>query len=446
MKDIVKYLKNTTPWGRKYNAEAFQPLSIQLNFIWNFTGYAVYGACQWGMMVLLAKLTVPEIVGQFALGMAICTPVLLFSNLQLRTVQATDANRLFIFDHYLTLRVFTTILAFIIIIMITLIAQYSQETKMVILATALFKAVESFNDIYYGLFQAHERFDRICVSMINKGILSLISLALGIYLTGNIFWGLILISFFYIINLFLYDIPQGSALIKNNDDSKNNIEENTFLQKYGLHLIWDLKPLKQLTWLAFPLGLVMVINSLNANVPRYLIERWAGERDLGIFSAIAYPMLIGGAVVFAMGSSATPRLSKYYAQNNYKAFRYLLLKLLLIGSCLAVLGFLMAWTLGEQILTILYKPEYAQHNDVFLLLMIAAGISYLTSPLGYGADATRYFKVQMPISMITLLCTLACSAWLIPLYGLWGAALGLVIAALINCLGYLIVLIWALKK
>ena len=49
------------------------------------------------------------------------------------------------------------------------------------MAVALAKAIESVSDVFYGSLQQHERMDRIAISMILKGIVSLAALgrALG---------------------------------------------------------------------------------------------------------------------------------------------------------------------------------------------------------------------------------------------------------------------------
>src|SRR3954469_7592651 len=86
-------------------------LSLRSNFSWTFAGNVVYAGCQWGMLMVLAKLGSPERVGQFALGLAVTAPILMFSNLQLRAIQATDARREYRFGHYLALRLATTALA-----------------------------------------------------------------------------------------------------------------------------------------------------------------------------------------------------------------------------------------------------------------------------------------------------------------------------------------------
>ena len=63
-------------------------LSLRSNFAWVLTGNVIYAACQWGAIVALAKLGSSFMIGQFSLGLAIATPVLMFTNLHLRAVQA----------------------------------------------------------------------------------------------------------------------------------------------------------------------------------------------------------------------------------------------------------------------------------------------------------------------------------------------------------------------
>jgi O-antigen/teichoic acid export membrane protein len=172
--------------------------------------------------------------------------------------------------------------------------------------------------------------------------------------------------------------------------------------------------------------------SLNLNIPRYFIERYLGERELGIFAAISYLMLAGQMVLSAMADSATPQLAKLYAQNDEDGFIELLLKLAAIGTFVGVGGLLFAVVAGKQFLTILYQPEYAEYLDVFIWLMIAAAITYSFAFLGYGRTAARYFSIQVPMSsLVTGASALACF-WLIPSMGLKGAAIALVVGAVME--------------
>ena len=406
-----------------------KPLSLRRNFSWTFIGNAVYAACQWGMLVVLAKLGSPEMVGQFTLGLAVTAPVIMFTNLHLRSVQATDAKQQFIFNDYLGLRLLSTGLALLIIAAIALFSGYEKETLLVILLIGVAKALESMSDLFYGLIQQQERMDRIAVSLMIKGPLSLLMLGIGVSISGSVIWGAVGLVFAWSIVLVGYDIRSGVLMLNQMPQPR-----------------WHLKTLLKLVWLALPLGFVMMLISLNSNIPRYFIEQYLGKRELGIFAALAYLMVAGGMVVSAVGESATPRLAKYYSSGDSKAFRTLLFKLVGIAALLGSAGVLVAVVAGRQLLSVIYRPEYAEQTNLFVWLMVAAGISYISSFLGYGITAARYFRVQMPLfCAVTATSALGC-LWLLPKYGLLGAAIALIMAAIVQIGISLGVIIYALQK
>ena len=162
------------------------------------------------MLIILAKVGNPSMVGEFSLGLAITAPVIMLTNLQLRGVQATDAKREYQFCDYLALRLSTTMLAFIIIIFIIAMSKYKLSTAMVVAAVGLAKCFESISDVFYGLLQQHERMDRIAISMMIKGPLSLASLGVAVYLTGSVFWGALALGAAWAIVLLSYDIHNGA--------------------------------------------------------------------------------------------------------------------------------------------------------------------------------------------------------------------------------------------
>ena len=92
-------------------------------------GNVVYGGCQWGILIVLAKLGSPEMVGQFSLGLAVVAPVIMLANLQLRAVQATDAKGEYLFGHYLGLRLITTALAVVVVVGVVAVAGYRLDRQ-----------------------------------------------------------------------------------------------------------------------------------------------------------------------------------------------------------------------------------------------------------------------------------------------------------------------------
>ena len=166
------------------------PLTLRRNVSWTFLGNLVYAGTQWGMLTVMAKIGSPEMVGQFSLATAICTPVYMFANLQLRNIQATDARNRYTFDDYFSLRMLSTTLAWFVIVGIALLSEFSGMTTLVIVFLGVANAVESLSDVFYGQIQQHERMDRIAISMMAKGVVSFVVFGSVVWLTGNLLFGM----------------------------------------------------------------------------------------------------------------------------------------------------------------------------------------------------------------------------------------------------------------
>ncbi len=386
-----------------------KPLSLRANFIWTLVGNVVYSGCSWLMLVVLAKLGTPEMVGSFALGLAVTTPVILFACLQLRAIQVTDVRREYLFRDYFGLRLLMMAASLVLIAVIVLVSGYDHELALTVLVIGIGKAIDSISDVIYGALQQQEKMDRISVSLILKGILSLALLALGLVLTHSVFWASVGWTLASLIVVLAYDVWSGVIVMR-------NLAQDSLMPRFN----WQL--MRKLSWLALPLGITMLLISLNSSIPRYFIEQHGGEHDLGIFAALAYLMTAGTTVVFALGQSVSPRLAKNYAFGERYAFRLLVLQLIGIGAALGLIGVVVAIVGGQPLLTLLYRPEYAQQLDVFVWLMVAAGVSYVASFLGYGITAARDFKSQAIIFAICTAFTVLLSALLIPRYGILGAA------------------------
>jgi len=399
-------------------------MSWRTNFAWALSGNVVYAACQWAMVIALAKLGSSFMVGQFSLGLAITTPVLMFTNLQLRCVEATDARRQYSFGEYLGLRLVTTVIALVVIALIAFVGGYQRETTMVILAVALMKAIESLSDVFYGLFQLNDHLEQTGRSMMVRGALSVIGLAAGLYATRNLVWGIAVLTAVWTAVLIGFDARRGrwyAPLVR---------------PRFHIRRQWTL------TRLALPLGFVMTLVALNLNMPRYFIHARFGEHELGIFSALAYTTVAVATFADALGHSTIPRMSRFYASGQLAAFRSFLAKLVAFGAVCGLAGFAAARLLGAQLLTILFSPEYAAHTGVFVWLIVAAGLSCIASLLNYGITSARFFRIQVPMFLLVVGSNALACAWLVPSEGLRGAALAMVVASCVHLTASAAVLVY----
>ena len=419
-------------------------LSLKTNFSWTFLGNLIYTGCQWGMLVVLAKIGSSQMVGLFTIGYAVTAPVMQFASLRMRLAQATDVNREYQFGDYLGLRLIMSLLALLFIMGIVVFTNYEEKIALIILAVGLDKFIEGISDVFYGFFQQNERMDRMALSMIIKGLLTLIALSLGVYLTGSVFWAIICLAAARMLVIVAYDVPNGAKIFKslqlNPGRHQKSINKITTMAPR-----WDRKTLGKLGWLLLPLGFVVMLSSLDTNIPRYFIERNFGVAELGIFAAIASFDRAGNLFVKALAQSTSPRLSQYYSAGNKAAFRALLMKTAGSGVLLGAAGVLVVLVAGREILTLFYQPEYAR-NDIFIYLMIAAGLGYISTFLIYGITAARTFGIQVLIYILTTIALIVACIIFVPRSGLQGAAMAIILARSVQLISSVATTVNELRK
>jgi O-antigen/teichoic acid export membrane protein len=117
-------------------------------------------------------------------------------------------------------------------------------------------------------------------------------------------------------------------------------------------------------------------------------------------------------------------------------------RLVLLGAVLGCLGVAASLFFGTQLLYFLYGSEYALHADVLVWIMIAAGLSYMSSGFGFGATALGRFAGQPWIVAGATAVLFLSAVVLIPSHGLVGAAIAIVISTFTSLCGYMALVFW----
>jgi O-antigen/teichoic acid export membrane protein len=216
--------------------------------------------------------------------------------------------------------------------------------------------------------------------------------------------------------------------------------------KEALSPRWNYRKLASLVWLSLPLGFVMLLNSLNYNIPRLLIETHLSVHELGIFAAVSCFMIAGNVIIQAMAQSVSPILAGHWSANNSNAYAKLLIKQLLYAGLLGVSAVSLAIVAGPRFLTLCYRPEYAEHSSLLVMLMIAGGIEYVAVILDYALTAARYLRSQLALSILVTATIAVGSHLLLPLRGLAGVAEALIAAAAVHLIGALAIIIVAVSR
>jgi O-antigen/teichoic acid export membrane protein len=240
--------------------------------------------------------------------------------------------------------------------------------------------------------------------------------------------------------LLFFDVPRGrrfASLAARAGEPEGGVMPGRPAHRYQRQ--WNLM------CVALPLGISTTMAALNLNMPRYFIHSRLGERQLGIYSAMAYATVAMILVADSLGHCAIPRMSRLYSAGRLVEFRSLLLRLVAAGGSLGLAGLVVARVLGVRLLALVYGREYAAHYRIFLVLILATAIHCVASMLTSAVTSARCFRVQVPLyALVVGSNAIACARW-VPTAGLAGGAAAMVVAAAMHLMLGAAVVSWLLR-
>lgn len=394
---------------------------MRFNVSCNLTGNIVYALGQWLQLVILAHVGGAAAVGTYAFALALTGPVMVFASMCLRLVQATDAQAAYTFREYLSLRVTTTVIAIPVIVAIAWGIGAGRASWAVLLPVSAMRAADALSDVYYGLWQQHERM-------------------------GMITWGLVLnsacsVALMGAASIFTWGVPGAAvgAALGSCAALLFICTRTTLDQQLRCAIASGSRPLSwrrvfQLSREAFPLGFTVLLSSLQQNVPRFFVQFYAGPATLGVFAAAS--QLTATADIFsgALAGGAAPRLGVLSAGVDRRPFRNLTRKLALAGALLGSAGILFSALAGKSFLVFLYRPEFASGARMLLILSGAAAMGLMASLLGYSLTSARVITIQPLLLTVTLTVLVVCCSAVVPHFGGEGAAMALLVATSVHAL------------
>lgn len=376
--------------------------ALRLNVGWALAGNCGWAVCQWAVLIAVAKLGTADDVGQFALALAMTAPPMILANLHLRAVQATDARELHAFGACLGLRLLTTLAAIVAILLVATAGGMTGQRLALVTAVAVSKAADAISDVLYGRLQRDEALRPIALSMLLRGLGGVIAITAVMASGGSLVSATAALAVVSLACLAGFDAVNVRRLTSLRPDFR-------------------FVALRPLAWLALPMGCVMALGSLTANVPRYAIEAHLGTVALGHFAALAYLFVAAMQPMLALGAAVSPRLAQLYVR-DLQAYRQLVRRTVQGALALGLVTVTATMAAGGSVLRLAYAPEYAAHTVAFEWAAVATAVGFVSSALGTAVTAARRFHAQLASALLALGTCAVASAVLVPRYELVGAA------------------------
>jgi O-antigen/teichoic acid export membrane protein len=394
---------------------------------WSFIGNVFDVSCAWLFMTCLVKLGTTEMVGQYGLAMAYLGPILAFTNMQMRALQATDARQQAPFGVYLATRILTLVVAVIALGVILSVERSSPYVVLLSLLMFFRLAMLAVEEVFLGLLQQQEWIDRMAqVQMISSALL-VGSFALGLIVTDELIGGIVVSGIATVVTLIALHIPVARSV------------HRIVGLRGGLALSFDRQAIRLLLASLIPLGIVSFLISMQSSVPRLFLNREGSTADLGVFVALSTLLTAGIALTASVSQAVVPRLARLRADGNRDAFIQLLVRLELAAIGVLIVGVAGAATIGPFVVRIVYSSEYATYTDALIWLAVACGITLMGWFIGNAITVARRLKIQVLNNLVSLAAMIGFCQVLIPRFGVTGAVVAIAGAASVQVLLNLIV-------
>lgn len=413
---------SNTPASSGPSQKRLSPLSLKVNFVWTFLSNGLVAVCQLGLLTLLLREAGDATTGQYILALAISAPVFMFAGLDLRTLQATDSHSEVRFIEYLSLRLICGLIALAIVPATAFAWGYRDGTLAVIAGVGLGRFFLLIGDTFNGLMQQSERMDRVAHSIVLKGLLSTIILGATFLITGNLVAAVFAEATTRFLVLAFYDLPLGRRLASQQGSDELSLSSLRSVQPTRL---------TKLTLRSLPLAFKVMLVSLDTHVTRYFVSGMASLSAVGVFGPIASGAAAGSMVGKALNQSVSAKLGRLASANEPRPFLDFVRKLQLLYLALGAVGIAVTMLIGGPLLA-LVRPDLLAYQTVLTLVVVSVALDLQNGIVDMSLVAARRIAPLAPACGLSVATSAICCWFLIPAYGLAGAAMAMIVGRIMR--------------
>jgi O-antigen/teichoic acid export membrane protein len=322
-----------------------------------------------------------------------------------RLCQVTDVENKIKDKDYIANRILTCLFMAVCAVIFLLIKQYTGLKTTVFALLAVFRGIEAFADILYGIMQKNDLLYKAGQSLTIKGVVGLALFILVDYITKNIIYAcltLVIVNIFFLI-VFDYFIVTKKLIKKDEKLNKNNVlsilksEFFVFANSFaGIYIL---------------------------NAPKYAIDSYLNNEELqAIYGYIMMPATVMTLFTQFIVMPFLGKLKDMYEKKELKEIEKVTFKIKLIVIAFGAFAVLAAFLLGPEFLGLIYGGIDLTPYRMNLCIIIGSYIFYAISYVNLVTLTTiRHTFVQFVIYMISMVIAFIGSNILVNHFGINGA-------------------------
>ncbi len=400
---------------------------VKKNFLYNAIGSTVNASISLIFMIIVTRINGTDKAGIFTFAYSTSCLFQVIGLFAGRAYQVTETNKNYKNKVFIYNRIISCILMFLASILFIIIKGYNFYKCSVIILLIIYKMIEAFSEVLYGIIQKKEELYKVGISLFLKGILSAISFLLLDVFTKNI-------------ELSIFSVIIVNTLVMSFYDFKNAEIISMLKEKINTKFVFSIFKFGFFTFL------LTILTQYIINASKYAIDGNLSNESQTIFGIILMPatlvILCGQFLIHPFLNKLTQLLK----EKKYNEFKRVVYKLVTAIFIFGIITDVVAYLIGIPFLELVYGISLKKYK-MDLIIIIAGGVFFGMSYIFSNAlIATRNTFIQAVIFIMVSLFTLVVSNLLVIKYGIYGASISYMISMLLLLILFIISFLFITKK
>jgi len=377
-------------------------IQFRKNFIWNVLGTGFNAFNSLFFMITVTRINGENNAGIFTIAYATACIIFVFGVYAGRIYQVTEPDKNITDKDYIFNRVITSIFMIILVVLFCFIRKYDFYKSEVFLLLTLYKCMEAFSDVLYGILQKNDKLENVGKSLFYKSLISVLGFIVLDLFTKNLLISIFCIDLVWIIFTYIYDFKISKKYI----DFSVNINWKNVLNIFKLGFA---------TFAITFLGMYVI------NAPKYAIDNYLSDNLQTIFGIIVMPATVIGLVAQFLIHPFLTQIVSFYEKRDLKGLNKLMLKLIFLIFAFGIIASILAYLLGTWVLGIIYGLELGEYQLGLLVIIIASTLYTIGTIYSSVLTSVRETVSQLILYAIIAIFALIISNYLTKIWGLNGA-------------------------
>ena len=363
-------------------------------------------------LILISNYLGPDQLGNYSLGLAIATPIFVFSQFGLRGVFLTKSAP-HKFSSYFIVGSVGSIFAITTVTVLSLI--FYPELIFIFIFIALIKSIDAISDLLTAPYQASHRLNQVVVAYGTATLTSTIGVWVVLNAGGNLVTSLAMIL---ILNSLIFSIFLFPKVWRHSSEITPPLEQT--------HRYADIR---SIFLSGLPLGVAAGIIALTSSSPQIILENISGPAAVGLLGILLYAYGMAELLIGSIAQSWLPHTKGSFltAESSDDFLKFLSRQIRFWTLAIAPVALLGAYLLYVM-MPIIFGKEFQLTMSVGVPLVLLICLIPAMNFTGTALLIANLYSREIWLAIVSAVMATLCSLILIPQLGIAGALYSLLLA------------------